>query len=331
MKAVVMTASGGPEVLELREVAQPVLTADTEMLVRLKAAGINPVDTKIRAKGGAFPLTMPAVLGCDGAGVVEAVGAAVSTFKVGDEVYFCQCGFGTRAGTYAQYAVVDSRFAAHKPGSLSFAAAAAAPLVLITAWEALHDRGRLQSGQSLLVHAGAGGVGHVAIQLASLAGARVLTTVGSDAKAELAESLGADEAIRYKFTDFVAAVLAGTDGAGVDLALDTVGGATFEATFPAVRLYGDLVTLLQPGAGVDWTIARQRNLRVSFELMLTPMLLAVEEGLTHHARILGACAGLFDEGRLRVVVDRTYALDDAAAAHRALEEGGATGKLVLEM
>jgi NADPH2:quinone reductase len=331
MKAVVMTASGGPEVLAIREVPQPTLVKDTDMLVRLKAAGINPVDTKMRARGGAFPLRMPAVLGCDGAGVVEATGPAVSEFKNGDEVYFCQCGFGACTGTYAEYAVVDSRFAAPKPASLSFTAAAAAPLVLITAWEALHDRGRVQSDQAVLVHAGAGGVGHVAIQLARLAGARVLTTVGSDDKAELARELGADETVPYRDTDFVPAVLAGTAGAGVDLALDTVGGATFQQTFAAVRLYGDLVTLLQPGADVDWTIARQRNLRVSFELMLTPMLLAMEEGLIHHARILAACARLFDEGRLRIVVNRVFPLDDVAFAHRALGAGGVTGKLVLEI
>jgi NADPH2:quinone reductase len=126
-------------------------------------------------------------------------------------------------------------------------------------------------------------------------------------------------------------VLAGTAGQGVDLALDTVGGDTFQKTFAAVRLYGDLVTLLQPGPDVDWTVARQRNLRLSFELMLTPMLLGVEEGLIHHARILAACARLFDEGKLRMVVSRVFDLDDVAFAHRTLGSGGATGKFVLEI
>jgi NADPH2:quinone reductase len=163
MKAVLMTAAGDPEVLQLQEVSDPMIQTYTEILVRLHAAGVNPIDTKLRQRGTFYPDQMPAILGCDGAGVVEAVGANVQRFRVGDEVYFCGGGLGAKLGNYAEMAVVDEQFVAHKPTSLSFAEAAAAPLVLITAWEALYDRGRLEPGQRVLIHAGAGGVGHVAI------------------------------------------------------------------------------------------------------------------------------------------------------------------------
>ncbi len=329
MKAIVMSAPGTPEVLSLAEVPAPEITHDTDLLVRLKAAGVNPIDTKLRARGTYFPERMPAILGCDGAGVVEAVGSGASRFKPGDAVYFCNGGIGGHPGNYAEYAVVDERFAARKPESLDFNQAAAAPLVLITAWEALHDRARMTAGQTVLIHAGAGGVGHVAIQLAKAAGCRVLTTVGSADKAAFVKQLGADEAILYRETDFVKAVLELTGGQGADIVFDTVGGATFQASFAAVRAYGDLVTLLQPGPETDWKIARLRNLRISQELMLSPMFFGWVEAQRHQAWILEQCAGLFESNKLRVEVSKVLALSEAAEAHRLIEAGGMTGKLVL--
>jgi NADPH:quinone reductase len=140
MKAIIMTSPGDPDVLQLQEIPDPQIQHNTEILVRLKAAGINPIDTKLRKRGTFYPDQMPAVLGCDGAGIVEAIAPGVQSFQVGDEVYFCNAGLGGHPGNYAELAVVDQRFVAHKPKSLSFAEAAAAPLVLITAWEALQSR-----------------------------------------------------------------------------------------------------------------------------------------------------------------------------------------------
>ncbi|HSD96835.1 MAG TPA: zinc-binding dehydrogenase, partial [Sulfuricaulis sp.] len=247
MKAIVMTAPGGPEVLKLQELPDPVLNHDTDILVRVKAAGVNPVDTKMRAKPTVYPAPLPPVLGCDGAGVVEAVGKAVRDFKPGDQVFYCQAPHHDRFGSYAQYALVDQRLVAKKPKRLSFAEAAAAPLVLITAWEALHDRVDIKSWHKLLVHAGAGGVGHIAIQLARIAGAEACATVGSADKAEFARSFGATRSVNYNEENFVSAVLDWTGGQGVDIAFDTVGGKTLAETFSAVRYYGDVVTLLAPG------------------------------------------------------------------------------------
>ena len=280
MKAALMTAPGSPEVLQLREIANPHPPVNTELLVRLKAAGVNPIDTKLRKRGTFYPDKMPAILGCDGAGVVEAVGTAVKGFRVGDEVYFCNGGIGGHQGNYAEFTTVDEQFVAAKPKSVSFIEAAAAPLVLITAWEALYERGRLQPGEKVLIHAGAGGVGHVAIQLAKLKGADVCTTISSQEKADFVKNLGADYAINYQQNDFIKAALDWTNGEGVELAFDTVGGETFEKTFAAIRIYGDIVTILQPSDATNWKVARQRNLRIGFELMLTPMLQGMVEAQT---------------------------------------------------
>ncbi len=330
MKAVLMTAAGEPEVLQLQEVPDPMIHTYTEILVRLHAAGVNPIDTKLRKRGTFYPDQMPAILGCDGAGVVEAVGANVQRFRVGDEVYFCAGGLGAKLGNYAEMAVLDERFVAHKPASLSFAEAAAAPLVLITAWESLYDRGRLEPGQKVLIHAGAGGVGHVAIQLAKLRGAEVCTTVGSQEKARLVRQLGADNPILYKQTDFVQAVLDWTGGEGVNLAFDTIGGKLFYDTFPAVRVYGDVVTILEPDpAHFNWKTARSRNLRISLELMLTPLLEGLVAAQQHQADILQQCATWIDEGRLKIHLGQTFPLQDATAAHKAIETGSTTGKIAL--
>jgi NADPH2:quinone reductase len=249
---------------------------------------------------------------------------------VGDEVFFCNGGLGGSRGTYAEFAVVDQRFLAIKPAALSFAEAAAAPLVLITAWESLYDRGRLQAGQTVLIQAGAGGVGHVAVQLASLQGAEVCTTVSSEEKANFVKQLGADSVILYKNTDVVDEVLTWTQGQGVDLAFDTVGGETFYQTIPAVKIYGDLVTILEPDPALgNLKTARMRNLRISLELMLTPMLQSLVEEQEQQARILQQCARLCDRNLLKIHVSQTFPLEQAQAAHELLETGSVTGKLVL--
>ena len=329
MKAVVMTAVGPANVLELRDVPVPTLVGRRDVLVNVRAAGVNPVDTKLRGRGTYYPDRFPAILGCDGAGIITEVGPYVSRWRVGDEVYYSYGGIGGESGNYAEYAVIHEAAAGRKPPTLSFAEAAAAPLVLITAWEALYDRARMIAGETVLIHAGAGGVGHVAIQLAKAAGCRVLTTVGSASKAALARQLGADEAIAYRETDFVQAVLDLTRGQGADIVFDTVGGATFNDSFAAVRPYGDLVTLLQPEPDTDWQTARLRNLRVSQELMLSPMLFGWTEAQQHQAWILEQCADLFDAGTLRIHVDRILALREAAEAHRLIQTGEIAGKLVL--
>jgi NADPH2:quinone reductase len=324
-----MHKNGGPEVLQTANIEQPVIVNATDVLVRIKAAGVNPIDTKLRSRGTYYPDNLPAVLGCDAAGTVEAVGSAVRRFKPGDKVYYCYGGMGGHQGNYAEFNVVDESHLASKPATLNFSSAAAAPLVLITAWEALHDRAAIRKGDTILIHAGSGGVGHVAIQLAKAAGCRVITTVSTPEKAGFVKRLGADEVILYRETDFRDACLEMTGGRGVDVAFDTVGGTTFTQTFNAIRPYGQVVSLLQPDHATDWKQARLKNITTSLELMLSPMYFEWPEAMAHQRWILEQCATLFDEGKLRIHLSATLPLEDVVEAHKLIEQGGMIGKVVL--
>jgi NADPH:quinone reductase len=330
MRAMLMTAVGGPEVLQLADRPDPELSGEHDVLVRLRAAGINPADYKQRTYGTGGPL--PAVLGSDGAGVVEATGPAVTRVAAGDEVFFCDGGFRSAPGTYTELRVVDERYLALKPRRLSFVEAAAAPLVTITAWEALHERARIGAGQFVLVQAGAGGVGHMSVQIARLAGARVATTVRPGPKARLATSLGAELCIDYTRED-VAGQLRGWSGMdGADVVHDTVGGKTFTACFSLVRPYGDLVSNVEsPWEQEAIDATHFRNLRVSFTWMPSPMVFGWPEHRQRQREILEQAAIHFDAGDLRVEVGATFPLADAADAQRALEAGQITGKAVLTM
>lgn len=323
-----MTAIGGPDVLKIQDADELEITLPTQIKVKLHAAGVNPVDTKIRRNGLFYPNPLPAILGCDGAGEVVAMGPAVDLFKPGDKVWFCHGGLGREQGNYAEYTVIDQRWASIMPKTLSFAEASAMPLVLITAWGGLYERGGLQSGQTVLIHAGAGGVGHVAIQLAKLKGARVITTVSSEQKAEFVRSLGADEVVIYKPNGFADVVNELTDGKGCDLVFDTVGPDVFKESIAVTAHFGRLITLLDPGA-LNLTEARMRNLLIGFELMLTPMLRDLMEARDKHIDILKQCAKWVDQGRLKVHVSHQLALKDAVEAHQLIETGHVSGKIVL--
>jgi NADPH:quinone reductase len=331
MYAVLMTAVGGPEVLELAELPEPEIAGERDVRVRLRAAGINPVDYKLRS-GGTIAGSLPAILGWDGAGVVESVGRAVTRVRPGDEVYFCDGGFGPTPGTYQEIKVVDERLLAHKPKRLSFVEAAAAPLVTITAWEAVRERARVSDGQAVLVQAGAGGVGHMAVQIARLSGARVATTVSGDRKTELASSLGAELCIDYRREDVGERLRGWTGMDGADVVHDTVGGKTFTACFSLVRPYGDLVSNVEsPWEAEAITAMQNRNLRVSFTWMPAPSVFGWAEHRARQRVILEQAASHFDAGDLRVAVGATFRLEQAADAHRALEAGQVVGKTVLTM
>jgi NADPH2:quinone reductase len=330
MKAILLRTLGEPEVLTLEEIAEPEIKKPSEIKVRIMAAGVNPIDTKLRKRGMLTSEALPAVLGCDGAGEVIETGEAVDRFRPGDEVWYCDGGLGGLRGNYAEYAVLDERVCCRKPVCVDFIHAAAAPLVLITAWEAIFGRARMTGEQrTLLVHAGAGGVGHVAIQLAKQVGIRVLTTVSSPEKKEFVKKLGADEVILYPEEEFVEKVLEMTDGRGADVVLDTVGPEVFKQSIEATAHYGDLVTLLDPGNEVNWKEIRNRNLRVGFTLMLTPMLRNLPKARDNQVAILHDCAEMIDSGSLKIHVDQYLPLAQAQYAHRLIEQGRMQGKLVL--
>jgi NADPH2:quinone reductase len=329
MKAIIATAAGGPEVLQLTETDMPALPGPEFMRVKLHAAGLNPVDFKMRKRCGLGG--QPYIPGCDGAGVVESVGSAVTRFRPGDAVYFCNGGIGTaEPGNYAEYTVAHQDVAAHIPSGWSLEQAAGLPLAWITAWESLRDRARLAAGQTVLIHAGAGGVGHLAIQLAASLGARVAVTVSGAEKTEFCRRLGAELCIEYRQQDFVQATLDWTQGRGADVVFDTVGGDTFCRSFGAACVYGQVVTLLEPVCDAEAIkIAKLRNLSLSYELMLTPMILAMPQARAAQGQMLRQATELANAGKLEIQISRTFPLAQAAQAHRLLEQGHIQGKLVL--
>ncbi len=331
MKAVLMTQTGAPDVLQYADdVAEPEIVHPTEVKVRLHAAGVNPIDTKVRENGLFYADAYPAILGCDGAGEIVETGTAVTTYQLGDAVWFCNGGLGKEPGNYAEYTVIDQRWITEKPQTQTFFEAAASPLVLITAWGALFSKGGLEKGQTVLIHAGAGGVGHVAIQLAKIAGANVITTVSDQHKAEFVRSLGADEVILYSRQHVIDRVNQLTSGNGADLVFDTVGPDVFKNSIEATAHFGTLVTLLDPGA-INLAEARMRNLKIGFELMLTPMLRGLDSHRDKHVAILKQCGEWMDQGVLRSHISHLLELAQVSEAHRIIEQGHTMGKIVLKI
>jgi len=329
MKAILMTAAGSPDMLAMYTIDKPELASPHHLRVKLTAAGVNPIDTKLRAKPVYYPNKLPAILGCDGAGTVEKVGSAVTRFKEGDAVYFCNGGIGDEPGCYAEYTVVHEDYCAASPTNLGLQDAAALPLVLITAWESLIERANLQAGQTVLIH-GVGGVAHIAIQLANHLGARVAVTVSDDKKEGLAQGLEAEKIIRYKEEEFVQDVVEWAGGKGVDVVLDTIGGDVFRRSLSAARIGGKVVSLLASPLSVeDAQLARMRNLTLCYELMLTPQLMKLHDERVRQRKMLEQGAKLIEAGKLGVLVSYALPLEKAAEAHRLVEQGHVSGKIIL--
>jgi NADPH:quinone reductase-like Zn-dependent oxidoreductase len=304
MKSIRIHSFGGSDVLQLDEAPAP-RPAAGQVLIQVRAAGVNPVDGKIRS--GSFrkaETRLPAALGRDVAGVVEAVGAGVKSLDVGDDVYAF---LGEHSGGYSEYALADEQEVARKPVSLDYVQAAAVPLAATTAWQALFDHGHLQRGQRVLIHGGAGGVGNYAIQFAKVRGARVFTT-GKAEDGELLRSLGADEVIDYESERFE------ERARDMDLVIDLIGGEIQARSWTCVRDGGALVSTLEKPSEKE---AAARHARTAV-FMAKPT-----------ASQLSEIAGLIDDGKVRVVIEATYPLAEARDAHDRLEHEHTQGKIVL--
>lgn len=326
MKAIVLDEFGTEPVLRSIERPSP---ARGEVLVRVEASGVNPLDLKIMAgAAGHARVTPPMVLGMDLAGVVTEIGTGVTRFDVGDEVYGLTGGVGNRQGSLAEYASVDADLLARKPARLSMTEAAALPLAAITAWEGLVDRAGVHAGQTVLVHGGAGSVGHMAVQLAIARGATVFAT-GSAQDLEAIRNLGA-EPIDYRATPVEKYVATATGGAGFDVIFDTVGGETLDTSFTAVRTYtGHVVSIL--GWGTH-SLAPLSFRGATYSGVFTLLPLLTGEGHAHHGEILTATAALVDAGLMTPVLDPTpYDLETVAGAHRAVASGNSRGKVVVRI
>jgi NADPH:quinone reductase len=299
-----------------------------QALVRIKASGANPLDTKIRAGAAAHARhPLPAILGIDLAGIVEAVGPDVPAVRPGDEVYGMTGGVGGVQGSLAEYAAVDAALLARKPANLTMREAAALPLIFITAWEGLVDRARLQAGQTALIHGGAGGVGHIAVQLAQALGAETFAT-GSARSLAFIEQLGAVP-IDHTKTTTEAYVAKYTDGRGFAVIYDTVGGATLDASFQAVQRFGHVVSALGWGTHA---LAPLSFRAASYSGVFTLLPLLTGEGRAHHGEILMEATRLVEAGKLRPRLDpRRFNLASAGEAHAAVEDGSAQGKIVVDI
>ncbi|NHI00708.1 zinc-dependent alcohol dehydrogenase family protein [Oceanimonas sp. MB9] len=328
MKAMVICAFGGPEAFEPAEMDKPDLNPG-HVLVKVAATSVNTIDLMIRQMGADLPFApaLPAVLGMDFAGTIVAIGEGVTEYTVGDEVYGCAGGLGELQGTLAEYMPADARLIARKPANLSMREAAALPLVGITAFEAL-TRAGTGKGQRVLVHGGAGGVGHVAVQLARHFGAEVFATGGGDEQLSLIEKLGA-KGINYKTEKVADYVASHTQGAGFDVIFDTVGGANLLNSFDAAALNGQVATTLSL-AELDLSVAHFKGLSLHVVFMLLPMI--HNHARSVHGRILAELTTLAEAGGLRPVVDEhRFGLRDAGKAHERLASGQAMGKVVIEL
>ena len=306
MKAVRIHQYGGREVLSIDDIPVPD-AGPGEVLVRVVAASINPVDWKVRQGYLAqmIPHPMPLTLGWDVSGVVAAVGAGVVQWQVGDAV-FSRPDLA-RNGTYAEFVAVRAGECARKPRTISHVEAASLPLAGITAWEAMIDKAGVRPGQRVLIHAGSGGVGSLAIQLVRAAGATVIATTSGRNRA-LVESLGADQVVDYTTTNVADAV------EPVDVVFDTLGGAAQEASWSLLKPGGILVSIISPPSEAR---AAALGVRAGF-VFIGP-----------NAPVLERLAGMVDDGRLRPLVGAEFGLADIAKAHELSESGRAVGKIVL--
>jgi NADPH2:quinone reductase len=320
MHAAILEQPGSP--LRLAEIGRPA-PQPGEVLVRVKASGVNPLDLKIKAGQAAHARqTLPAILGIDLAGEVAAVGPGVADFRVGDAVYGMTGGVGGVPGALAEYAAVDARLLAPKPANLSMRETAALPLIFITAWEGLVDRAKVGAGQSVLVIGGAGGVGHMAVQIAVARGARVFA-IDSAAKAQYLRSLGAVPVDRAEGIEAVVAEHSG--GKGFDVVYDTIG--RLDDAFKAVAKFGHVVSSL------GWSthaLAPLSFKAASYSGVFTLLPLLTGEGREHHGEILREATRLVEGGWLLPRVDaRAFALDAVEEAHRLVSERKAEGKVVV--
>jgi len=302
--------------------------ARDQVLVRIHASAVNPLDTKIRQGAAAHARhPLPAILGIDLTGVVEQLGAAAAGFRVGDSVFGMTGGVGGVPGSLAEYAAVDAALLAVKPARLSMREAAALPLVVITAWEGLVDRAHVGAGQTVLVQGGAGGVGHVAIQVARSFGATVFATHRGNG-ADIISALGATpiDTRGASVDDYVATH---TAGRGFDLVYDTIGGAALDASFAAVRRFGHIVSCLGWGTHA---LAPLSFRAATYSGVFTLLPLLTGEGRAHHGEILAAAAKLAEAGKLTVRLDpRQFGLDTVGEAYNALTGGSTAGKLVVSV
>ncbi|WP_336364010.1 zinc-binding dehydrogenase [Halalkalicoccus salilacus] len=328
MQARTIDGFGDPDVFETREVETPD-PEPGEVRISVAASSVNPVDYKIR-RGDLpdFAPAFPAILHCDVAGTIDAVGGGVDEFEPGDEVYGMPGGVAGHPGALAEYMVADADAVAPAPESLSLPDAAALPVVALTAWEMLIEKADVDSEDTVLVYGGSGGVGHVGVQIASAAGARVVATGSTEEKRAISEGLGADATVDYTEQSVEEYVEAHTEGAGFDVVFDPIGDDHLQTAFEAVRPYGRVVTT-ESSSTQELGAMHEKALSLDVVLAILPILRG--EGRARLGRELREIADLVDDGDLEPLLDeRRYGFTEVGEAHRRLEAGEGVGKIALE-
>jgi NADPH:quinone reductase-like Zn-dependent oxidoreductase len=314
MKAVTISNYGEPDVLKLTEVEKP-RPSGKELLVKVYATSINPVDYKIRKGGIERGVAFPQILGFDVSGVIEEIGNLVTNFKPGDEVFYLPRIIGWQ-GAYSEYHLVEESIVAKKPLNISHIEAAGIPLVGCTSWDALIERTKIKLAETVLIHAGAGGVGSLAIQLAKACGCYVFSTC-SNKNLDFVKKLGADRVINYKEEDFVKVILNETSNTGVDVVFDTVGSDTLTNSIEATKPFGRIASIVRVPA----------NLEKAFFKNITIHPVFVQSG--RHK--LDEIRKLIERGQIKPIIDSVIELKDIPRAHERIEKGGVKGKIIVKI
>jgi NADPH2:quinone reductase len=329
MNSIIINKFGNVSVFE--SIEQPIPESGPgQVLIKVMATSYNPVDGHLReGHMGTLPGPFPIVLHGDVAGIVEAIGADVHGFKKGDHVYGWTGGFGRQDGALSEYMRADQRLLATLPANLSFADAAAIPLVALTAYEALFERVKIEAGQKVLIYGGVGGIGHLALQFAKLAGAEVYAVVSRDEQVETARNFGADHVINYNKQTVEEYVQQYTGGIGFDIVFDTVGGANHTNSFAAVKPFGNIISTI---AMAQQDLSPLHLKAVSFHVvfLVIPIAYNMDARQQRYGRNLARIAEWVEKGKVKVLVDEhKFSFEEVAVAHEYAESGQNRGKVVI--
>lgn len=327
MKAMVIRQFGGPEVFEMADIERPDVKPGYA-LVKIFASSLNPIETKIRS-GLVTAITplFPAILNADFSGEIVALGENTHPWNIGDEVFGCAGGVGSLQGALAEYMLVDVNLIAKKPSMIDHSTAALYPLVSITAWEALIEKVQVNAGDKILIHGAAGGVGHIAMQLAKQLGAKAYGTVRNQKQAEIAKEFGAEAVILAEQETVEEYTEKYTGGKGFDIVLDTVGGSNLANSFKAVKLNGSVCST-NGRVTLDLSMMHSKAISLHIIFMLIPLVHNIER--ERHSEILDQIRKMIEKGQLRINRDeRQFYFDEIGEAHRYIEARKALGKISL--
>lgn len=326
MQAIVINQYGGYEVFEAVNLPDPIPAAH-QVRIRVVASSVNPIELKIRSGRVQVGPPFPAILNSDVSGIIDQVGEGVSQFKVGDAVIGCVGGMYDQQGVLADFVIADARLITHAPKSLPLAESATLPLVFLTAWMALIERLHISTGDQLLIHGGAGGVGHIAIQIAKANGMEVATTVSNELKADVVRGLGADHIIQYTHETVSGYTHRITNGQGFTHIFDTVGGSSLDASFQAAAPLGVIASI---NTRNDHNLSLMHSKSLTLHAVFRGIPIVTDQDFANEQARLKALVQMVDQGKLApIIAAERFSFEEVGRAHAYLESGQAIGKILL--